>query len=99
MKSINQAFEDKLITMDVAHILPSKQLSKPITSGKKCRTILASIKTIGLVEPLVITFKDGKARLLDGHIRLHILKSLGIAKTDCLVATDDEGYTYNRHIS
>lgn len=99
MKNINQAFQDKLITMDIANIMPSKVLSKPITSGKKYKTILASIKSIGLVEPLVITFKDGKIRLLDGHIRLHILKTLKITKTDCLVSTDDETYTYNRHIS
>lgn len=99
MKDINQAFQDKLITMDIANILPSKTLNNPILTGKKYKAILASIKAIGLVEPLVITFKDGKIRLLDGHIRLHILKSLGITKTDCLVSTDDEAYTYNRHIS
>jgi hypothetical protein len=96
---INQAFKDKLITMDIASIVPTKELSKPIIIGKKYQAILASVKAIGLVEPLVITFKDRKARLLDGHVRLHILKSLGIEKTDCLVSTDDESYTYNRHIS
>lgn len=99
MSGANQAFQDKLITMDVANIVPSKKLSKPLISGKKYQTILASMKAIGLVEPLVITFKDGKIRLLDGHIRLHILKALKIEQTDCLVSTDDESYTYNRHIS
>jgi len=99
MKNTNQAFQDKLITMDVASIVPSKELSKPILVGKKYQTILASVKAIGLVEPPVIAFKNGMARLLDGHIRLHILKALGIEKVDCLVSTDDEGYTYNRHIS
>jgi hypothetical protein len=52
-----------------------------------------------LVEPLVVSFKDNKILLLDGHIRLDILKSLGTKKTDCLISTDDESYTYNRHIS
>jgi hypothetical protein len=99
MKNINQAFQDKLITMDIINIVPSKVLSKFITSGRKYRSIFASIKSIGLVEPLVITFRDGKVRLLDGHIRLHILKTLGIKQTDCLISTDDEGYTYNRHVS
>jgi hypothetical protein len=99
MKNAKQAFQDKLITMDIANITPSKDLSKTILISKKYQTILASVKTIGLVEPPVITFKDGKIRLLDGHIRLHILKSLGVERTDCLVSTDDESYTYNRHIS
>lgn len=99
MKKVKQAFQDKLITIDTNSITLSKELSKRVLVGKKYQTILASVKAIGLVEPLVITFKDGKARLLDGHIRLHILQSLSVAKTDCLVSTDDEGYTYNRHIS
>ena len=99
MTKVNQAFQNKLITMDVSNIVPSKELTKQILTSKKYQTILASIKAIGLVEPLVIAFKGGKIILLDGNIRLHILKTLGIKKTDCLVSTDDEGYTYNRHIS
>ena len=99
MKKANQAFQDKLITLDLDSIIPSKELSKKVLVSKKYQTILASMKTIGLVEPLVVSFKDNKIRLLDGHIRLDILKSLGKKKTDCLVSTDDESYTYNRHIS
>ena len=38
--------------------------------------------------------------LLDGHVRLTILKATGQAESaKCLVATDDEGFTYNHKVN
>jgi ParB-like chromosome segregation protein Spo0J len=37
--------------------------------------------------------------LLDGHLRLEVLKELGVTSARCLVSTDDEAYTYNKRIS
>jgi len=37
--------------------------------------------------------------LLDGHLRLVALKELGETSADCLIATDDESFTYNARIS
>ncbi|MEY9559383.1 hypothetical protein ABIA26_001724 [Sinorhizobium fredii] len=37
--------------------------------------------------------------LLDGHIRLDVLKKLGETEVVCLVATEDEAFTYNRCVS
>lgn len=37
--------------------------------------------------------------LLDGHVRHMILKSLGEAGAKCLIATDDEGFTYNHKVN
>jgi ParB-like chromosome segregation protein Spo0J len=37
--------------------------------------------------------------LLDGHVRLAILKDLGQAETRCLVAADDEAFTYNKRVN
>lgn len=37
--------------------------------------------------------------LLDGTLRLHALKSLGRVDAMCLVATEDETYTYNQKIN
>jgi ParB-like chromosome segregation protein Spo0J len=34
--------------------------------------------------------------LLDGHIRLEMLKEIGETQVRCLVATDDEAFTYNK---
>jgi hypothetical protein len=41
----------------------------------------------------------GDYLLLEGHKRLEILKSIGITEAKCLLSTDDEAYTYNRHVN
>ena len=37
--------------------------------------------------------------LLDGHVRLAILKDLNHKTTECLVSTEDEGLTYNHKVN
>src|SRR5690606_37470112 len=37
--------------------------------------------------------------LLDGHMRLSILKDLGRTETLCLIAKVDEGFTYNHRVN
>ena len=37
--------------------------------------------------------------LLDGHVRVDILAKRGDSEVVCLVATDDEAFTYNKRES
>lgn len=37
--------------------------------------------------------------LVDGHLRVEALKDLGIHEVSCLVAPDDDTYTYNKRIN
>jgi RepB plasmid partitioning protein len=37
--------------------------------------------------------------LLDGHIRLEVLRQIGETHARCLISTDDEAYTYNRRVN
>ena len=41
----------------------------------------------------------GSYTLLDGHSRLDILRSMGAADAFCLVADDDEAFTYNHKVN
>ena len=51
-------------------------------------------------EPLVVHPQTGGGYvLLDGHLRLDVLTALGVAEANCLLATADEGYTYNKQIN
>ena len=96
------AFEPKGISVALTNILPVKQLSASTKSSRKYKQIAASVREIGLIEPLVVTRPKGHGGaflLLDGHVRLQTLKDLGILATTCLVATDDEAFTYNKRIS
>lgn len=101
-KKIQLGFENDCVTIPVADILPVRVLSKSIKSSRKYTQITASIREIGLVEPPVVV-RNGDASgswlLLDGHVRIEVLKDLGQEQVECLVSTDDEAFTYNKRIS
>ena len=55
-----------------------------------------------MIEPLSVSrpdiFKD-EFLLLDGHMRVLALRELGESEAPCLIATDDESYSYNNRIN
>jgi len=96
------AFESESVFVEFSNILPVKQLHKRVKKTKKYLQILASIREVGIVEPPIVIpepHKKGKYLLLDGHLRIEILKELGALGVICLVATDDEAFTYNKRIN
>lgn len=102
MTAVPLGFLPEPQTVAFEQILPSRQSPLGLTGTRKYRQILASIKDVGLIEPLSIGPRDKKSRrylLLDGHTRLVALKELGYVDAPCLIATDDESYTYNNRIN
>jgi hypothetical protein len=101
-KKVALAFDPKGIMVPVGAILPLKQLGLPMKSSQKYQQILASVREIGLIEPLIIFPQNGKSDtylLLDGHVRLEILKQIGETHARCLLSNDDETYTYNKRVN
>ncbi|MHA1518384.1 MAG: plasmid partitioning protein RepB C-terminal domain-containing protein [Alphaproteobacteria bacterium] len=95
-------FENDCVTVPIEAILPVRALGASVKSSPKYRQITASIREVGLVESPVVSRNPGQKGtylLLDGHIRIEVLKDLGIEQAKCLVSTDDEAYTYNKRIS
>lgn len=98
-------FENTTISVPLTRILPTRVLPRDIRKSPKYLTILASVREIGIIEPLAVhpekprAGKDGYFILLDGHLRLEALKELGATEAVCLISTDDEGFTYNKRIS
>jgi RepB plasmid partitioning protein/ParB-like nuclease domain len=101
-KKVSIAFEPQGLTVPLNDILPLKPLKFSIHSSSKFQQVLASVREMGIVEPLVIFSQNSKAGtylLLDGHLRLEVLKEIGETHARCLVATDDETYTYNKRVN
>ena len=97
-----QAFELRLPVLALADILPVRKINENDKSLPRYKSIVASIKEIGLLEPLVVYPQGGtkeKYILLDGHVRVGILNDLGIKEAMCIVSTQDEAYSYNRHVN
>lgn len=98
-KKLNKAFEQAIIRLKLSEITPSKEINKDIFASRKYAQIVSSVREIGLIEAPIVTFGDNGYTLLDGHLRLNALKDLGIQEVDCLVSTDNENFTYNKHVN
>lgn len=99
---IKIGFEQEVVTLALNQIIPLKIIPPSIRNSVKYKQILASVKEVGIIEPLVVSpCKDGKDQyyLLDGLIRLEVIKELGDKKITCIISTDDESFTYNKHIN
>lgn len=98
--AVQAAFEKQIVTLPLDIIVPQKEVTKNHREGDFYKQITASLKSVGLIEPLIVYPRGpGDYLLLEGHVRLEILKSLGFKEAKCLLSTDDEAYTYNRHVN
>jgi RepB plasmid partitioning protein/ParB/Sulfiredoxin domain len=90
------------IVLPIAEILPLKQIKTSLKTTLKYQQVLASVREVGIIEPLIVFPQKGdsdKFMLLDGHVRLEALKQIGRTHVRCLISTDDETYTYNRRVN
>jgi hypothetical protein len=96
------AFEVAAVRLPIAAIQPLRLVSAAAKKTTKYAQIASSIKEVGIVEPPIVA-RDrealGNYLLLDGHIRVDVLKDMGLDTVECLVATDDEAFTYNKRVN
>jgi hypothetical protein len=97
---VKAAFEKQVVVLPIDIIVPQKEITESHRKEEFYKKLTASLKHIGLIEPLVVFPRGpGDYLLLEGHMRLEILKSMKITEVKCLLSTDDEAYTYNRHVN
>jgi ParB-like chromosome segregation protein Spo0J len=100
--SVGIGFEETSRRIAIDLIKPLRLVGQGTKKTAKYAQIAASVREVGLVEPPVVAKDRSDPRkylLLDGHLRVEILKDTGITEVDCLVSTDDEAFTYNRRVS
>jgi hypothetical protein len=100
ISAIKAAFDNQIVVLPLNIIVPQRDATKRYRYAEFYKQLAASLKHVGLIEPLVV-YPRGPADylLLDGHVRFVILKSMGVTEAKCLLSTDDEAYTYNRHVN
>lgn len=99
MREPTRGFEMESVVLPLEQILPIRLIQDPENKVSRYKAIRSSIQEVGLVEPLIVSRSKGKLFLVDGHLRLHAMKSLGMTEAECLISTDDESFTYNARIS
>jgi ParB-like chromosome segregation protein Spo0J len=101
-KNGTAAFDPRIVVLSLGKILPLRKIGIDPGHNRSYQRIVASIRNVGLIEPLVVYPAKGKEHvytLLDGHLRVLALQELGITEAPCLVATHDEAYTYNHKVN
>ena len=101
-KPIHAAFEPELAVLPLVSLLPTKRATDLERRSPRYRSIEGSLKEVGLVEPLVVYHKAdhrGRHLLLDGNLRRLILMEMGQTEAECILAKDDEAFTYNKRLN
>jgi ParB-like chromosome segregation protein Spo0J len=99
---VKMGFEETSVRIAIADIQPLRLVTSTIKKTPKYAQIAATIREVGIVEPPIVArdhSEPGKYLLLNGHLRIDILKDMGETDVVCLVSTDDEAFTYNKRIN
>src|SRR5687768_13991221 len=99
MSGVRHGFEQTTLMLLLEQITPTRKFTGNVRITSKYKSILSSIREVGIIEPLVVfperpAAADNHTRylLLDGHLRFESLKELGAASALCLISTDDESF-------
>lgn len=102
MPPVRIAFKRRLEMLPLASLLPLRTVPPDWKESVKYKRIARSVLEIGMIEPLVVApaaGQGGRYLLLDGHLRHAVLSDAGAHEAKCLIAQDDEAFTYNKRIN
>ena len=101
-ENVRVAFDRRIVPLPTASLLACRKVPDNIKNTPKYERIAKSVSEIGIIEPLVVaplSKRDGRYLLLDGHVRLVALLDLGQTEVRCIIADDDEAFTYNKRVN
>ena len=101
MSEMKVGFEMEKIELALEGLLPIRKI-KDHHNLNRYQAILKSIREVGMIEPLMVYPQKDRTNtylIVDGHLRCLALKQLGKTTAECIVAKDDECFTYNNRIN
>jgi hypothetical protein len=72
---------------------------KRTVSAKSYAQLMANIKAVGLIEPLLVYREKDQFFILDGYVRYQVLIELGVQTVPCLIQGTKDTYTANRQVN
>jgi hypothetical protein len=100
--AVQMGFEGAGVTLAISDLQALREVAPAIKKTRKYAQIVSSVREVGIIEPPIVARNrknKGKYLLLDGHLRVEVLKDMGVAEVVCLVSTDDEAFTYNKRVN
>jgi ParB family chromosome partitioning protein len=89
---------DGLLEMDI-RLIRLRPLRDRKVSKRDFNRILASIKVVGLIEPLVVYPEGDDYVILDGVQRYRALLEMGVEIAPCIIGKQREAFTGNRMVN
>jgi ParB-like chromosome segregation protein Spo0J len=90
------------VVLPATALVARRPLQPTAKQSAKYRQIAASVRAVGVIEPPTV-FSDpnnpGSYIILDGHLRIEALRDAGAKEIECLLATVEEAFTYNKRIN
>jgi hypothetical protein len=80
----------------IVKLLPRNERRVP---KKYYQRIEASLRAVGLIDPLIVFPLGDNYEILDGCLRYRILLDMGVETIPCLIAGQREGFTGNRMVN
>ena len=97
---LKKAFEPNVVVLPISSITTQREIPPTLRKTTTYKQIAASIKHVGIIEPLIVyPRKPNDYLLVDGHVRLDILKNSGVNEVRTIFSLEDEAYTYNRRVN
>jgi RepB plasmid partitioning protein/ParB-like nuclease domain len=98
--SVRISFRQEVVDLPLESLTALKETTPRELNSRTYKQLRASLEHVGLIEPLAVFPRD-KDRFLvvNGNLRLLILRQLGFTSARCTVALDDESYTYNKRVN
>ena len=99
---VKVGFERSIAVLPHLGAAASENCSREFKQSAKFKQIARSVSEVGIIEPLVVARskdENGNYLLLDGHMRHAVLTDIAATEVRCLIAADDEAYTYNKRIN
>lgn len=79
-RHVRVGFDEETLDLRLEQIIPVKPVMSSTRDSRKYKQIKSSIQEVGIIEPPVVTREKASSELyilLDGHLRIEVLKELG----------------------
>lgn len=93
---LNNNTDVKGSDLPIVRLVPRQ--TREIAKREQTR-LSASIRSVGLIEPLVVFKERDEYIILDGYQRYRILLEMGVEKVPCLIWREKEAFTGNRMVN
>lgn len=90
--------DERIAIVDIA-LSDLSPIQKRVANRLTYERLEASIRSVGLIEPLLVHRHQQHHFILDGYLRYLVLQSLGVHKAPCLLIDNLDTYTPNRQVS